>query len=121
MKAAAKKVNFGVKSRKIDDFFTFGAPSCDLLGVGSSKLESMGIRYVFEHISNAHALHRPTVPLLSRPNVKFPLSFLDFAPKLTFFAAAFIYAIFNFMHISPVECLMRRITFARLIFWSEWS
>ena len=44
MKAAAKKINFGAKSRKIVDFFTFGASSCDLLGVGSSKLESMGIR-----------------------------------------------------------------------------
>ena len=44
MKAAAKKVNFGAKLRTIDYFLTFGASVRDLLGVGSSKLESMGIR-----------------------------------------------------------------------------
>ena len=47
MKAAAKKVNFGVKSRKISGNFTFGLLKSGTVGVRSSKLESMGIRYVF--------------------------------------------------------------------------
>ena len=38
------------KIEKIKGFWTFGAPKSGGVGVRSSKLESMGIRYVFEHI-----------------------------------------------------------------------
>ena len=50
MKAPAKKPNFRGKSTKIKGSITKIVFKYDHVGVRSSKLESMGIRYVFEHI-----------------------------------------------------------------------
>ena len=50
MKARGKKLKFGRKSAKFKGIFRYSVRLGGGEGVRSSKLESMGIRYVFEHI-----------------------------------------------------------------------